>query len=192
MNTATRNTEAPTEIGTKTEIRYPIPGVDPSAPYVLQRNEGDHRHFLNHLATRKVAAGDNGAVTAVEFVQPKGFGPPLHCHDDEDEIVVVLEGEIAFRSGDTESVGRAGSIAYLPHGVPHSFQVLSDEARMIAITATVNGAKPRFDQMVAALGTPSDTPTQPQPVEINPGEVAEVNARYGITILGPPPAPLPD
>lgn len=181
-NTATLN---------ETETRYPIPGVDPTAPYVLQRDEGDHRHFLNHLATRKVAAGESGAMTAVEFVQPKGFGPPLHCHDDEDELVVVLEGEIAFRSGDNESIGRAGSIAYLPHGVPHSFQVLSDEARMIAITASVGQSTPQFDQMVAALGAPSAAPTQPEPIEINPGEVAEVNARYGIEILGPPPAPLP-
>ncbi|WP_420452612.1 cupin domain-containing protein [Ilumatobacter sp.] len=164
--------------------------VDPAGPYVLGRDEGEHFHFLNHLATRKVTAGERGALTAVEFVQDRGFGPPLHRHADEDEILVVLEGEIAFRSGEDEFVGAAGSTAFLPHGVPHTFQVLSESARCLAICAS-RERSPRFDRMVAALGEPTPRPTVPAPVEIDPGHVAEVNAAHGIEILGPPPAPLP-
>jgi uncharacterized cupin superfamily protein len=65
-------------------------------------------HALDNLVTFKATAGESGALTAVEFLAPRGFGPPLHCHRDEDELVVVLEGEVAFRSGDTEAVTGTG------------------------------------------------------------------------------------
>jgi len=158
-------------------------------PYMLAAGEGEHRHFLNHLATTKVAPGATGSMTAIEFLAPRGFGPPLHVHDDEDEVMVVLDGEIAFRSSDSESIASAGATVFLPHGVPHTFQVLSDTARFTTVSASNTGI-PRFDRMVAELGDPTDEPTLPAPVEIDPGRVAEVCAVNGIEVLGPPPAPL--
>ena len=42
-------------------------------------DEGDHHFFLNHLATVKVGAGgSDSGLALVEFVAPRGFGPPLH------------------------------------------------------------------------------------------------------------------
>lgn len=164
---------------------------DRDAPYVLQRDEGVHGHFLNQLATTKVSPGDTGSLTAVEFHAPRGFGPPLHRHEDEDEIIIVLEGRVAFRSGDVETIGESGATAWLPHGVPHTFQVLSDTARMATISAS-RAQTPRFDRMVAALSDPAAEPAIPVPGEIDPGEVARVCADHGIEILGPPPAPLSD
>jgi hypothetical protein len=46
--------------------------------------------------------------------------------------------------------------------------------------------------MVAALGVPTDPHALPEPQPIDPGAVAEVCAAHGITVLGPPPAPLDD
>ncbi len=160
-----------------------------ATPYVLAAGEGEHRHFLDHLATTKVAPGSTGSMTAIEFLAPRGFGPPLHVHDDEDEVMIVLDGEIAFRSGDTESTATAGGTVFLPHGVPHTFQVLSDTARFTAVSAS-NAGVPRFDRMVAELGEPTAEPVLPEPAGIDPGRVAEVGAANGIEILGPPPAPL--
>lgn len=158
-------------------------------PYVLQRDEGEHLHFLNHLATPKVTAGEDGSMTTVEFLAPRGFGPPLHVHDSEDEVMIVLDGEIACRAGDTESVARAGATVYLPHGVPHTFQVTSETARFVTVSASKAG-RPVFDRMVKTLGTATDDPSIPEPGEIDPGEVARVCGDHGIEVLGPPPAPL--
>ncbi|MGI9596156.1 MAG: cupin domain-containing protein [Acidimicrobiales bacterium] len=158
---------------------------------VLERDEGKNLHFLNNLATIKVTADSSGSMSAVEFLSPRGFGPPLHCHRDEDELVVVLDGEVEFRSGDNTTVAKAGACAYLPHGIPHTFQVLSPTARMLSVTSSA-GLAPRFDRMVAALGTPADTPIIPPQTEVDPGPVALINAEHGIDVLGPPPAPLPD
>ncbi|MGY9072676.1 MAG: hypothetical protein ACKVHU_06995 [Acidimicrobiales bacterium] len=40
----------------------------------------------------------------------RGFGPPLHSDDHEDDIFVVLDGEIRFEcEGETTTVGAGGS-----------------------------------------------------------------------------------
>ena len=163
--------------------------TDSSEPYVLETDQGEHRHFLNHLATTKVAPGASGSMVAIEFFAARGFGPPLHVHDDADEVMVILDGESSFRSGDMETSAGAGATVFLPHGVPHTFQVLSETARFTAVSASKAGM-PRFDRMVAELGESTDEPTLPEPVEIDPGRVAQVCAVNGIEVLGPPPAPL--
>ncbi len=158
-------------------------------PYLLERDKGRHLHFLNHLATIKVAAEAGHALSVVEFVAQRGTGAPLHRHLHEDELFVVLEGELAFFSGETRMLGRTGTTAFLPRRSAHTFQVLSEEARFICITARGDGY-PEFDAMVAALGTAAPSASLPEPGPIDPGRVAEICAAHGIEILGPPPPPL--
>lgn len=155
-------------------------------PHLVERDDGDHYHFLNHLMTTKVSAEQtNGAMTAMEFIGTKGFGPPLHQHDLEDEMFYVVEGEVWFASGEIEGAHRDGATVWLPRGRPHQFQILSDRARVFQVT--VPG---QFDRFVAALGRPSDTPTLPEPEEIDPEHVAAICAQFDIQVLGPPPPPL--
>ena len=51
--------------------------------------DGANFHFLNHLATVKVSADRTRSMSVVEFLAPKGFGPPLHTHRDEDELFII-------------------------------------------------------------------------------------------------------
>ena len=158
-------------------------------PFVLNSGEGEHRHFLNHVATTKIGSDAGASMTAIEFTQPKGFGAPLHVHETEDELMIILEGEIRFTSGDDSFVGTAGATAWLPHGVPHTFQVLSDEARCIVVTAANDGPL-QFENFVGELGKPTAEPVMPEEGPIDPEAVAMAGARNGLQILGPPPAPL--
>jgi quercetin dioxygenase-like cupin family protein len=156
---------------------------------VVAPGTGHHLHFLNHLATVKIRPEDTGSLSVVEFQAPRGFGPPLHRHLDEDELFVILEGEIAFHSGEYPRFAAAGGIAFLPHGVPHTFQVTSPFARFTCVTAS-RTAVPRFDQMVTALGQPTETPHLPEPGYIDATVVADVCRAHGIEVVGPPPPPL--
>ena len=156
---------------------------------VLGPDEGVHLHFLNNLATVKVAAGSDGSMSVVEFLAPQGFGPPLHRHNVEDELFIVLAGELSIFSGDERFAAGEGSFAMLPRAVPHTFQVVSESARIVNVTSS-NEAVPRFDAMVSALGEPTESLEIPPPAYIDPGRVAEVCAAHGIDIVGPPPAPL--
>ena len=112
-------------------------------------DQGDHHFFLNHLATVKVGAGgSDSGLALVEFVAPRGFGPPLHVHTEEDELMYVLDGEIRIDLGDGDStVASAGAAVTLPHGIPHTWQVLSDEARFLTVNAGRRHG-PSFDQFV--------------------------------------------
>jgi len=158
-------------------------------PVLLADREGTHLHFLNNAATIKVAAGGRRSMSVVEFLAPRGFGPPLHNHLEEDELFIVLDGTIALFSGDRRFEASEGGFAYLPHGEPHTFQVLTDTARIVNVTSS-HTAVPRFDEMVAALGEAVELPVMPDPGPIDPGRVADVCLAHGIEILGPPPAPL--
>ena len=159
------------------------------APEVIAPGSGHHLHFLNHLATIKVQPGTDGTLSVVEFTAERDFGPPLHRHEHEDELFVVLEGELAVHCGDERIAGGAGTIAYLPRGVAHTFQVRSTTARFVCVTASEVGP-PRFTDMVAALGEPVATPALPEPGYLDAAEIAEVCRIHGIEIVGPPPAPL--
>ena len=84
---------------------------------------------------------------------------------------------------------RAKLVSELPHGVPHVWQVVSEEARFLTVNAGRRQG-PSFDHFVGALGTPTHPRALPDPIEIDPGHVARVCAEHGIEVLGPPPAPL--
>lgn len=150
---------------------------------------GHHYHFLNHLASVKVAAEGERSMSVVQFEAPRGFGAPLHRHEHEDELFVVLAGELLFTYGEESLPGPTGTIAYLPAAKPHTFQVVSDQAVILNVTASRTHV-PRFDEMVATLGVPTDPTDLPGEQPIDPGHVAAVCAEYDITILGPPPGPL--
>ncbi len=152
--------------------------------------EGNHRFFLNHLATVKVNAGDSASgMNVVEFDAPQGFGPPLHQHQDEDEILYVIEGEVLLKVGDDEVIATQGTVASLPAKVPHIFQVVSESARFLTVTSG-GGGHPTFDQFVEELSDPVNPNELPEPGPVDPGHLARVSAAYGIEILGPPLAAM--
>ncbi len=152
---------------------------------------GDHRFFLNHLATVKVAAGESGSgMNVVEFDAPKDFGPPLHVHEHEDEIMYVISGEVLLKLGDESIIAGPGAVASLPAKVPHIFQVVSESARFLTVTSGASG-RPTFDRFVQALGEPTDPNSMPAaPVPVDPSHLAQVAAEYDIEILGPPLAAM--
>lgn len=159
-------------------------------PTLTPAGSGSHVHFLNHLATTKVAHDRTvSGMNAVEFTAPRGFGPPLHLHRDEDEIMYLLDGTLRLEIDGVERTATTGAVVALPAGIPHTFQVTSEMATFLTVAGGGTSA-PTFDVFVAALGEPTADATQPAPTTIDPGHVASVAASHGIEILGPPPAPL--
>lgn len=153
---------------------------------MIARDEGRHFHFLDTLYTAKINSEQtNGQFTAMEFVAPKNFGPPLHRHGAEDELFYLVDGEMWFSCGDVEAVHETGAVVWLPRGLPHTFQVRSETARVFQVS-TPGG----FETFVAALGRSTAAPVLPEPEAIDPGYVAQMCGQFGIEVLGPPPAPL--
>ncbi|MGO4247615.1 cupin domain-containing protein [Paenarthrobacter sp. RAF54_2] len=71
-----------------------------------------------------------------------------HVHKVEDQILVVLKGNLGVRVGDREWTAAAGEVVYRPHGEPHTVWNAGSEAvEMLEITSPG-----RFDEYFASLG----------------------------------------
>jgi quercetin dioxygenase-like cupin family protein len=96
--------------------------------------------------THKVRGEQSGGGVAVfESRIPAGEGPPLHVHANEEEVLYVLEGTFRFRIGDEVSAAPAGSLVFVPRGVPHTWQNAGDEPGRMLITFTPAGMDRFFD-----------------------------------------------
>jgi quercetin dioxygenase-like cupin family protein len=141
--------------------------------------------FLNTLVTPYIAheVGADG-ISVLESRAPHGDSPPLHTHE-EDEIWHVLEGDMIFRIGATDHKVSAGQTLLGPKGTPHTYRVLSPEARWLVITA--HG---QFERFVRSFSRPADTAGLPEPAGPPAPEQAEALAaecrRHGIELVGPP------
>lgn len=83
---------------------------------------------------------DSGGLTQfgafVEILAPGARSSHLHWHEDEDEMVYMLEGEVVLIEGDTEEPLAAGEAATFPAGQPvgHRMENRSDSpARYLVI-----------------------------------------------------------
>jgi mannose-6-phosphate isomerase-like protein (cupin superfamily) len=154
-------------------------------PVILQAGEGEHALQMGACVTSKlpVAASEGGRVSAAEFLLPARFGPPLHVHHAEDEILVILEGSVRVVCADSDVVVNAGGFAFLPRDVPHTFWVSGDQgARMLAVF-TPGGV----EELFLGTGTPTDHERLPEPGVDSPSTQFEAaTARYQVEHLGPP------
>jgi mannose-6-phosphate isomerase-like protein (cupin superfamily) len=151
---------------------------------IRQPGEGEHVLQMRACVSVKlpVSAAEDGRVSAAEFLMPAQFGPPLHIHRAEDELLQILEGHVRVVCGDTDVVLDSGGFAYLPRGVPHTFWVQGDEpARMLAVF-TPGG----LEAMFAGSGVPTDSAHVPKGEATSPTGLDALTARYQVEHIGPP------
>jgi mannose-6-phosphate isomerase-like protein (cupin superfamily) len=153
--------------------------------YALGPADGATTWFLGGLLTWKASTAETGEqYDLVEQLGAQGFMAPLHTHQRESEGFYVLEGEVRFVVGDRSLTVGPGSFAFVPPGVRHAFRVVSPQAKFLTIVAPA-GLRAFFEEM----GQPAVRRELPPPAEGAPDlrRLEEVAARYGITLLGPPP-----
>ena len=123
-----------------------------------------------------------GTATVMEFTIPEGAAPPLHTHTQH-EIVHILEGKARYHvDGEVTEVG-PGDVVNLPVGTVESFEAVG-QVRML-ITYIPGG----MDKFFNEIGEPATERRVPDPLTEPPDidRIAEVGARYGLQIAGPPP-----
>ncbi len=141
------------------------------------RPTAETRDAEESWATALVTAHQTGGRLAlVEIREAGGRGVHRHVHANEDEILYVLEGELAVWVGDEAVGAAAGTCVVLPRGVEHSYVVGSAGARLLVVLAPA-GLEGYFDEASAALG------------EVDVERLIAVAARYGVAITGPVPVP---
>jgi quercetin dioxygenase-like cupin family protein len=103
---------------------------------VVQPGEGRRGELVPGVGVIfKIDGADSGgALAVVEHPFEVGGLVPPHIHHREDEISIVLEGEIGFRSEDKEIVLGSGGYIVKPRGQVHAmWNAGPTPARMIEI-----------------------------------------------------------
>lgn len=154
-----------------------------SEVYSAGPGEGDARWVLGELDTIKATAAKTGGLFGLkESRSIRGSGPPLHVHEREDEACYIIEGDVTLFVGDEVISAAAGSWIYLPRRVPHTLRIDSDEAKMLWLI--VPGGFESFFVETFPAAANDGTSSSEQP---DVARMTETAARYGVTILGPPP-----
>jgi quercetin dioxygenase-like cupin family protein len=149
-------------------------------------DEGERLWFVGTLATIKVPGeAVGGRFSLTEFLLPHLASPPLHTHP-QDETFTVLEGHLAVQAGAERFELAPGGTAAVPMGVPHTFRVDSDSARMLVLSTPAGLERLFRDAGVpaqAATLPPAGTPRPPQE------ELGRIFSAHGQVTHGPPLGP---
>jgi quercetin dioxygenase-like cupin family protein len=139
----------------------------------------------------KIDAEDSGGtLSIVEHPFAVGALVPPHVHHLEDEVSIVLEGEIGFRSNDQEVVLGPGGYIVKPRGEVHAmWNAGSTPARMIEVISPA-GFEGFFRELadMTAVGAPdpADIASLGERYQLpfaQPDWLPDVIARYGLTPL---------
>jgi quercetin dioxygenase-like cupin family protein len=145
----------------------------------LGAGAGTSYPFLGTTATIKAGGSDtDNALMVLECECQPGFATPLHVHANDDEAFYVLSGRMRLHHGDDVSEAEPGAFVLLEKGRPHAFVAVGDEPLRVLQLNWPAGFE-RFVADVAAM------PPGPPDFDL----LAELAARQGIEIVGPPPTP---
>lgn len=121
------------------------------------------------LSMRVTGEESNGRLTVLEGVVLNG-GPPVHVHQGEDEVVVVLEGALTYRVGDEHGVREAGGLLWFPRLVPHAVANLSGSPCRFLTIVTPAGIEDFFRAQRDYLASlPAGVPPDPAELTALPG-----------------------
>jgi quercetin dioxygenase-like cupin family protein len=143
--------------------------------------------FLGALSQVRLSGEQTGgAFSLVENLNRRGNGSPVHVHNQEDETLFVLDGELQVFVDEEEHTAGPGTVAVLPRRLRHAYVVTSATARFLTLHIPAG-----FEQFAAEVGQPAQALTLPPPPASPPdfAALAQAAARHGITILAPPPQP---
>ena len=148
----------------------------------LDRSVWYSGHLLTFLA---MGEDTQGRFALIEVLGRKGNVPPPHIHHREDETFYILEGEMTASVGGRTIKGTPGTAIFLPRDVVHSFEIESEQMRMLVLLAPAGG-----EGYFKECSVPAPAMTLPPTPEVSYGEIEKllaVGAKYGIEFVLPKP-----
>ena len=151
--------------------------------------------FLGSIGVRFMIDGaeSGGGFSLVEHpMSPRALAAPLHKHSREDEYSFVLEGEVGALLGNKVRIGKPGDLIFKPRNQWHTFWNAGDcPARILEIISPA-GFERFFHELVDLGGVANAEPQtlcglcERYGLEMNPGSVPELVARFGVRFPGEP------
>lgn len=150
--------------------------------YALERSDALERLDMgggSELSLKVTGDQSDGAVTVLEGIVYAG-GPPLHVHESEDEVVIVLEGQLDYRVGDKRGMLSAGGLLWFPRKVPHAVANLAGGPCRFVTVVSPSGIEHFFRAQRDYLASldPDDPP--------DPAALSAVTGADSRRVVGPP------
>ena len=148
--------------------------------------KGEQLWFLGTLATITVSGeASDGRFALIDFLFPRHASPPLHTHP-QDESYIVQAGRVTVQAGEERFELLRGATAVVPMGVPHTFRVDSDTARVLVLSTPAG-----LERLVRACSVPAMAPTLPPSEAARPSseQLEGIFRAHGQINLGPPLPP---
>jgi len=161
-------------------IRNVTPGT--VIPKMMAPELGNSYWYIGHLMSILLSGKDTGGAFAlIHGFEIKGLEPPPHTHSREDESFYLLEGEIIYKAGDMVMNAKKGNWVFLPRGIQHSFQVVSDQAEVL-----IHLSPAGFENYFVEMSEPAVElviPPRPQgPPDVK--RIIETASKYGVSFPG--------
>jgi mannose-6-phosphate isomerase-like protein (cupin superfamily) len=145
--------------------------------------EGESVWLLGDTYTLKISGEQtSGAFTLLEAVVPLGGGPPPHIHHLEDEVFVVLEGELLFTADGRTLPTPVGTVVCVPKGTQHSYAAVgSVPVRMLFLYVPAG-----MEKMFGEIGIPAQPGVAAPPAsQEDVAKLLSVAGKYNFTIVPP-------
>jgi mannose-6-phosphate isomerase-like protein (cupin superfamily) len=123
----------------------------------------------------KVSSKDtDGKLTVFEYIGNVKGGPPLHIHQNQDEIFFIVEGEYIFKVSDTIYQLKKGDTIFLPRKESHAFAQTSEKGKMYFMFQPSGKMEDFFRKLATFKGQPT------------PEEGAKLFSEHEMEVVGPP------
>ena len=101
-----------------------------------------------------------GALALIDVIVPSKSGPRLHVHAKEDELWIVLDGDLRFKADSEIMMAPSGSVVFVPRGVRHCFQNMGEQDAHILVLFTPSGMERFFEEIGRLPPGPIDAATR--------------------------------
>lgn len=135
--------------------------------------------FGDTLTVKLAGAQTGGTLALAECITPPGGGPPLHCHQREDELFQVLEGRVSFFAEGKWAEHGPGAVVFLPRGRPHTFKNSGSTPARLMVMVQPAGFEVFFEKCAAEFNQAGGP---------DMSRIMAIAGEHGLEILGPPPA----
>ena len=145
--------------------------------------EGRSWWIMNNHQLHKLSGADTRGALSLWFETfGPGEGPPPHIHGREDEVFLVLEGEVTFHRPAGSCVAGPGSVVFAPRGEQHAFRNTGTTRARMAILVTPAGFEDFFAE---AAYHGSGCESRPAPGEADAQRLLTAAPRFGLTFVPP-------